>query len=165
MDLLSFIQVTDPTKVKVGEQERAEEEAKLLDSTVGRVVTLLPVSPARSEIVPTLPMVSSSMSATPEHESDIPADSITGLDIRTIGAPERYAVVPLVRTEAVVTSHAVNIPPVPEIGVKVTSHVHASLFQDSDSMETLKADTAGPSYSAKQDLSMDSRVLNSENLH
>ncbi|GKD76091.1 hypothetical protein Tco_1334373, partial [Tanacetum coccineum] len=49
MDLLAFIQVADPTKVKVGERERAEGEAKLLDSTVGRVVPLLPVAPARAD--------------------------------------------------------------------------------------------------------------------
>ncbi|GKG44262.1 hypothetical protein Tco_0485700, partial [Tanacetum coccineum] len=29
MDLLAFIQVEDPTKVKVGERERAKEEARL----------------------------------------------------------------------------------------------------------------------------------------
>ncbi|GJX80888.1 gypsy type transposase [Tanacetum coccineum] len=39
----------DPTKVKVGEKERTKGEAKLLDSTVGRVVPLLPVSPAHAE--------------------------------------------------------------------------------------------------------------------
>ncbi|GKB14309.1 hypothetical protein Tco_0848232 [Tanacetum coccineum] len=49
MDLLAFIQVTDPTKVKVRERKCAEEEARLLDSTIGRVVTLLPVAPARGE--------------------------------------------------------------------------------------------------------------------
>ncbi|GKG37940.1 hypothetical protein Tco_0457163, partial [Tanacetum coccineum] len=49
MDLLAFIHVADPTKVKVEERERAEEEARLLDSTVRRVVLLLPVAPARAE--------------------------------------------------------------------------------------------------------------------
>ncbi|GJT32646.1 hypothetical protein Tco_0923065 [Tanacetum coccineum] len=49
MDLLSFIHVADPTKVKVGERERAEGEARLLDSTVGRVVPLLSVAPARAD--------------------------------------------------------------------------------------------------------------------
>ncbi|GKA96211.1 hypothetical protein Tco_0818306 [Tanacetum coccineum] len=49
MDLLAFIQVADPTKVKVRERERAEEEARLLDSTVGRVVPLLSVTPARAD--------------------------------------------------------------------------------------------------------------------
>ncbi|GJY37759.1 hypothetical protein Tco_0424123 [Tanacetum coccineum] len=49
MDLFAFIQVADPTKVKVVERERVEGEAKIMDSTVGRVVPLLPVAPARAE--------------------------------------------------------------------------------------------------------------------
>ncbi|GJZ82050.1 hypothetical protein Tco_0647044, partial [Tanacetum coccineum] len=48
MDLLSFIQTADPTKVQIGERQRAEGEPKLLDTTVGRVVLLLPVAPARA---------------------------------------------------------------------------------------------------------------------
>nr|GFD14707.1 hypothetical protein [Tanacetum cinerariifolium] len=67
---------------------------------------------------------------------------------------EENDVVPPVMTEVVVTSHAVDIPLVPEMGVKVTSLVRASLFQDSNSTETVKADTASPSYFARQDLSM-----------
>ncbi|GKA70782.1 hypothetical protein Tco_0776921, partial [Tanacetum coccineum] len=49
MDLLSLIQTADPTKVRVGERQRAEDEPKLLDTTVGRVVPLLPIAPARAE--------------------------------------------------------------------------------------------------------------------
>ncbi|GKD47633.1 hypothetical protein Tco_1276609, partial [Tanacetum coccineum] len=49
MDLFDFIQVADPTKVKVVEKERAEGEEKLLDSTAGRVVPLLPIASARAE--------------------------------------------------------------------------------------------------------------------
>ncbi|GKF70017.1 hypothetical protein Tco_0203074, partial [Tanacetum coccineum] len=140
--------------------------------------------------VATLPMITSLVSATPEHESGVPADSITGLNFRTIGASERFvissdsshhsstnasrykvdyvirfSIVPPVMTEVVVTSHAVNVPPVPEMGTKVTAPVHASMFHDSDSTEAMIADIAGPSYSAKQDLSMGSRELNSETLH
>ncbi|GJV60440.1 putative ribonuclease H-like domain-containing protein [Tanacetum coccineum] len=48
MDLLSFIRTADPTKVRVGERQRAEGEPKLLDTTVGHVVPLLPVAPARA---------------------------------------------------------------------------------------------------------------------
>ncbi|GJS73708.1 hypothetical protein Tco_0706549 [Tanacetum coccineum] len=44
MDLLAFIHVADPNKMKVGEWECAEEEARLLDSTIGRVVPLLPIA-------------------------------------------------------------------------------------------------------------------------
>ncbi|GJX82371.1 hypothetical protein Tco_0331852 [Tanacetum coccineum] len=49
MDLLSFVHTADPTKVRIGEQLRGEDEPKLLDTTEGRVVPLLPVAPARSE--------------------------------------------------------------------------------------------------------------------
>ncbi|GJZ34495.1 hypothetical protein Tco_0580312 [Tanacetum coccineum] len=49
MDLLSFIRTADPTKVRVSERQRAEDEPKLLDTIVGRVVPLLPIAPARGE--------------------------------------------------------------------------------------------------------------------
>ncbi|GJY64754.1 hypothetical protein Tco_0466214 [Tanacetum coccineum] len=48
MDLLSFIQTVDPTKVRISERQRAEGEPKLLDTTVGHVVPLLPVAPAHA---------------------------------------------------------------------------------------------------------------------
>ncbi|GJX30739.1 hypothetical protein Tco_0240594 [Tanacetum coccineum] len=48
IDFLSFIQTADPTKVRVGERQRAEGEPKLLDTTVGRVVPFLPIAPARA---------------------------------------------------------------------------------------------------------------------
>nr|GEV30122.1 hypothetical protein [Tanacetum cinerariifolium] len=46
--LLSFIRTADPTKVRIGERQREEDEPKLLETTVGRVVPLLPVTPDRS---------------------------------------------------------------------------------------------------------------------
>nr|GEW10593.1 hypothetical protein [Tanacetum cinerariifolium] len=48
MDLLSFIWTADPTKVRIGERERDEGKPKLLETTVGSVVPLLPVTPDRS---------------------------------------------------------------------------------------------------------------------
>nr|GEW83977.1 hypothetical protein [Tanacetum cinerariifolium] len=48
------------------------------------------------------------------------------------------AVVQPVMTEAVVTSHAVIVPLVPKTNTTVTSPVHASLFQDSDSTDMVK---------------------------
>ncbi|GJR62662.1 hypothetical protein Tco_1504824 [Tanacetum coccineum] len=39
----------DPTKVRIGERQHGEDEPKLLDTTVGRTVPLLPVAPARAE--------------------------------------------------------------------------------------------------------------------
>ncbi|GKF89440.1 hypothetical protein Tco_0263403, partial [Tanacetum coccineum] len=49
MDLLSFIRTADPTKVRIGERHRGEDEPKLLDTTVGRTVPLLPVAFARAQ--------------------------------------------------------------------------------------------------------------------
>ncbi|GJS40454.1 hypothetical protein Tco_0565497 [Tanacetum coccineum] len=46
MDLLSFIQTANPTKVRVGERQRAKDEPRLLDTTMGRVVPLLPIAHA-----------------------------------------------------------------------------------------------------------------------
>nr|GEW24000.1 hypothetical protein [Tanacetum cinerariifolium] len=172
MDLLAFIRTPDPTKVRVAERQRAKDEPRLLESTVGRVVTLLRLlllvlsaswklvltsflmmrlvgteemlmfekeedcccrcwrpfsSPkklredygnlggastagksmfavqslftgamldaeARGEPIPTLPFVTSSVSATPEREDRSPADSVPGLNLRTIGAPQRFVI-------------------------------------------------------------------------
>ncbi|GJZ11958.1 hypothetical protein Tco_0546717 [Tanacetum coccineum] len=50
MDLLSFIRTADPTKVRIGKRQRGEDEPKLLNTTIGRIVHLLPVAPARAEI-------------------------------------------------------------------------------------------------------------------
>ncbi|GJW25214.1 hypothetical protein Tco_0039025 [Tanacetum coccineum] len=48
MNLLSFIRTADPIKVRIGERQRGEDKPKLLDTTIGRVVSLLPVAPARA---------------------------------------------------------------------------------------------------------------------
>ncbi|GKA68865.1 hypothetical protein Tco_0768782 [Tanacetum coccineum] len=48
MDLLSFIRTADPMKVRVSERQRADDEPRILETTVGRVVPLLPVAPART---------------------------------------------------------------------------------------------------------------------
>nr|GEW90022.1 transposase (putative), gypsy type [Tanacetum cinerariifolium] len=50
MDLLSFIRTADPTKVRIGERQHDKDEPKLLETTIGRVVSLLPVAPVRSSI-------------------------------------------------------------------------------------------------------------------
>nr|GEV27407.1 hypothetical protein [Tanacetum cinerariifolium] len=43
-----FNPTSDPTKVRISERECDEDEPKLLETTVGRVVSLLPVTPDRS---------------------------------------------------------------------------------------------------------------------
>nr|GEU65923.1 hypothetical protein [Tanacetum cinerariifolium] len=44
MDIFAFIHALDPTKVRVVEREREEDEPQLLETTVGRTIPLLPVS-------------------------------------------------------------------------------------------------------------------------
>nr|GEX31728.1 hypothetical protein [Tanacetum cinerariifolium] len=247
--------ITNPTKVKVVERECAEGEAKLWDSTVGRIVSLLLVAPAHAvseleasvdklfdkggiteqgdsatdgvhdadiklvtaakdvaavtterprrqrkkgqrgattrgnsvsilkellassilnvkvgvKTVATLPLGTSLVSTTSRREDGNPTDSITGLNLCTIGAFERFiissdsshhssthasraevdsiirfVVLLLIMTEAVVTSHAVNALSilVLEMGTKMTSLVHVYMFYDFDFREIVRADTA-----------------------
>nr|GFA96245.1 hypothetical protein [Tanacetum cinerariifolium] len=46
----------------------------------------------RGEPIPTLPFVTSSVSATPERKDKSPTDSVPGLNLRTIGAPQRFVI-------------------------------------------------------------------------
>ncbi|GKB94698.1 hypothetical protein Tco_0980835 [Tanacetum coccineum] len=279
MDLLAFIHVADPTKVEVGERERAKEEMRLLDSTVGHVVRLLPIAPGRAEseleasverlfdeggsvnqgdsaagggqetetekrqatidaggsshppkklksdhetsnravsagkspsalkellassilnvesgveAVATLPFVTSSVFSILEHESGVPADSITVPNICTIGASERfvissdsshhsgtnafrvegdsiirYAVVLPMMTEAVITTHVASIPSAlaQKPSTKFVTPVHASMFHDSDSMGTVRPDVAGSSHVPGKELSIGSREVDYKSLH
>ncbi|GKC63762.1 hypothetical protein Tco_1096360 [Tanacetum coccineum] len=126
MDLLAFIRTADPTKVKVGERQRAEDEPKLLDSTgdfavggddaaetgVVRIIddeTVAAEKPKRprkkGQVVAdasgsfhppkklredhgTSSEAAIGVSATPEHEGDVPDDSITEANLCTIGPAE-----------------------------------------------------------------------------
>nr|GEV92104.1 hypothetical protein [Tanacetum cinerariifolium] len=174
MDFLAFIRTADPTKVRVAERQRAKNEPRVLESTVGRVLPLFSVVPARAsseleamltdflmrglrkrktavadaggpshppkksredfralggasiadksmavvqslffgamleaeargEPVPTLPFVTSSVSATPEREDRSPADSVPGPNLRTIGAPQRSSA-PAIATVTTITA-------------------------------------------------------------
>ncbi|GJT78818.1 hypothetical protein Tco_1045543 [Tanacetum coccineum] len=186
MDIFTFIHTTDPTKVKVVEWERQEDEPRLLETIVGRIVPLLlvasdygkseldasvdklfdegdsgtqveqgdsadggqdiniqpvtettgivaedtvPLQPqrqrkrkttvsdaggpshplkrlredhgtpsgasnaeVRGEPILTLPFVTSSVSATPKHEDEGHTNSVTELNLRTIGALQRFVI-------------------------------------------------------------------------
>ncbi|GJY06819.1 gypsy type transposase [Tanacetum coccineum] len=121
MDLLTFIRTADPTKVRIGERQCNENEPKLLDTTVGHVVTLLPakqgdsasggqgvgiqpVSGAvetniedvnvavRGELVPSLPFVASFVSTTPERKDERHIDTLAGANLRTVTAPQRFVI-------------------------------------------------------------------------
>nr|GEU38448.1 putative reverse transcriptase domain-containing protein [Tanacetum cinerariifolium] len=107
------------------------------------------------EIVATFPFVTSFVSATLEHESGVPADSITG--------PNLYLspVVSPMMIEVVITTHVASIPYVPalEPSMKVITPVHASMFHDSDSTGTMRPDAAGSSHVSGKELSMGLRRL------
>nr|GEV21488.1 hypothetical protein [Tanacetum cinerariifolium] len=147
MDIFAFIHTSDPTKVKVVERERKEDEPLLLKTTVGHTVPLLPVAHDRGESeldvnvdklfdkggsgtqagqgdsaggggdqginiqpvtettdavtedviplgepIPTMPFVTSFVSATPEREGEGNTDFITGRNLRTISAPQRFVI-------------------------------------------------------------------------
>nr|GEW22072.1 hypothetical protein [Tanacetum cinerariifolium] len=49
MDIFAFIHTSDPTKVKIVKRERKEDEPQLMETTIGRIVPLLPVAPDRDE--------------------------------------------------------------------------------------------------------------------
>nr|GEY71818.1 hypothetical protein [Tanacetum cinerariifolium] len=239
--------VADPTKVKVGEREHVEGEARLLDSTVGRVVPLLPVALARTKseleasmerlfdeggsadqgdsvvdsgqkaesematgvrivadenvgdhgasskaatsgkspvvlrellarsmlnvkagvaTVATLPMVISSVSATPKHENSSHHSSTNAAEVR-IDSFVRSVTPPSLMSKALTTTNVASIPfaPALETGTKVNTLVHALMFLDSDSTGTVKPATAGSSHAPEKELSMGSRDINSETLH
>nr|GEZ38100.1 transposase (putative), gypsy type [Tanacetum cinerariifolium] len=158
MDLLAYIRTADPTKVRVAERQCAKNEPRLLESTVGRVVSLISVAPSHAsrkleasvdklfderasgdgqgadiqpdamttdtivkDVAPLQPrrqrkrktvvadagspfhphknlkedygaLGGASIAATPEREDKSPADSVTGLNLQTIGAPQRYVI-------------------------------------------------------------------------
>nr|GEX00035.1 transposase (putative), gypsy type [Tanacetum cinerariifolium] len=128
MDLLAFIRTADPTKVRVVERQRVENEPRLLESTVRRVVPLLPIALVRdsseleaSDVAPLQPrcprkrktivanvsgpshppkklredygaLGGASTAATPKHEDKSLADSVPGLNLRTIGAPQKFII-------------------------------------------------------------------------
>ncbi|GJU23742.1 hypothetical protein Tco_1157084 [Tanacetum coccineum] len=299
MDLSAFINVADPTLVKVVERERVEGEAKLLETTVGRTVPLLPVALVRSEAsledsvnrlfdeggngnqvdsaigidqnivvepevehvaaeteivkkvtrhhkkrpaaadasgsnhppkklredygtsgghasggkspsvirellassilnaevgvaaIPTLPFVTSSVSATPEKDGDDFTDAVTGPNLRTIGPSVRFVISPdsshhsstkateaevesiprsadpPIMTEAVVTTEAAGVSShlFPKTVVDTSSRFGPDLFLDSDSADTERPVTASTTQRPGKELSMGSREVDSEALH
>nr|GEU75866.1 transposase (putative), gypsy type [Tanacetum cinerariifolium] len=193
MDLFAFIHIPDPTKVRVvernglrnlseedvavGEPRRLQKKRqaatkaggsshppKKLKSDYGapNVVAYAGKSPsdlgdllAKSmlivesdvEVAATLPFVTSSVSAKPE------------CYIGVLTALERF----LISSDS--SHHSFNAYEAEEPGTKVVTPVHASMFQDSNSIGTMRPDVAGPSHAPEKELSVGSREVNSENLH
>nr|GEZ31613.1 hypothetical protein [Tanacetum cinerariifolium] len=170
MDLRVFIHVVDPTKVRVVERELAEGEVKLLDSTVGRVVPLLPVAPARAESE-----LEASVNKLFDEDGNADQGNFATGDTAAVTAerPKRHRKKRLAVTDAsviievVITAATAGISsaPIRETSAKVNTPVHASMFHDSDPVGTVKPDVAGPSHLPGKELSLGSREVDSEHLH
>ncbi|GJS48004.1 hypothetical protein Tco_0955179 [Tanacetum coccineum] len=144
------------------------------------------------EDMATLPLITSSVSATPEHEGYNLTDSVIGANLYTIGmavrfvissdsshhsstnAPEaevdyviRSAAPHQVITKVVITSATAGFPfaPASKTGAMVDTPIHASMFHDSDLVGMVKPDVACPSYLPGKELSLGSREVDSEHLH
>nr|GEV00588.1 transposase (putative), gypsy type [Tanacetum cinerariifolium] len=121
-------------KVRIGERQRGEDEPKLLETTVGRVVLLLPVAPACSlgeveasvdklfdegcsgepshpagEVIPTLPFVTSFVSTTPEPEGGDHTQSLAGANLPEIDS--------VVRTFVPIMTSVTTTPPTTDLVV------------------------------------------------
>ncbi|GJU23472.1 hypothetical protein Tco_1156814 [Tanacetum coccineum] len=88
MDLFAFIHTPDPTKVKVVERERKEDEPLLLQTTVGRTVPLLPVAPdsAESELEASVDRLFDEGRSGDQTEQGGSAGSGRGADIQLVSA-------------------------------------------------------------------------------
>ncbi|GJU84280.1 hypothetical protein Tco_1291826 [Tanacetum coccineum] len=86
MDIFSFIHTPDPTKVKVVEQERKEDEPLLLQTTVGRTVPLLLVAPdhAESELEASVDKLFDEGGSGDQTEQGGSASSGRGVDIQLV---------------------------------------------------------------------------------
>nr|GEZ24174.1 hypothetical protein [Tanacetum cinerariifolium] len=144
MDLRVFIHVVDPTKVRVVERELAEGEVKLLDSTVGRVVPLLPVAPARAESE-----LEASVNKLFDEDGNADQGNFATGDTAAVTAerPKRHRKKRLAVTDASVI-----------IEVVITAAT-------ADPVGTVKPDVAGPSHLPGKELSLGSREVDSEHLH
>ncbi|GJU09972.1 hypothetical protein Tco_1132368 [Tanacetum coccineum] len=142
--------------------------------------------------MPTLPFVTSSVSAMPGNEDVAPFDSVTGANLCSIGLAVRFvissdsshhsstnapgakvdsvirsAVPPPVTTEAVITTSDAHVSPVPvpRVANKVIPQVQQSIFHESTSADAIKPDVTDPSHPLGKDLSLGSREVDFENLH
>nr|GEW45908.1 hypothetical protein [Tanacetum cinerariifolium] len=81
---------------KLREDYRALGEAYTAGKSMSAVQSLFTRAvldaEAIGEPIPTLPFVTSSVSATPKREDKSPADSVPGLNLQTIGAPQRFVI-------------------------------------------------------------------------
>ncbi|GKE89765.1 hypothetical protein Tco_1567240, partial [Tanacetum coccineum] len=141
--------------------------------------------------IPTLPFVTSSISATPEKDDDDFTDVVTGPNLRTIGPSVRFVISPdsshhsstkateaevesiprsadpPIMTKDVVTTEVVGVSSYlfPKTVVDTSSRFGPDLFLDSDSADTRRSVIASTAQRPGRELSMGSREVDSEALH
>nr|GEV96404.1 hypothetical protein [Tanacetum cinerariifolium] len=112
----------------------------------------------------TVPFVMSFVTPTPKHEGGGGEDYAIGPIIRTQPALERFVVVqatPPVLNMAVTTTVVLGATSVPVYDLSV-GQVNLSIFKDSASLTTTKADVAGPSQPVGTDLSAGSFYISQD---
>ncbi|GJS36545.1 hypothetical protein Tco_0534927 [Tanacetum coccineum] len=124
MDLFAFIHTPDPTKVKIAERERGEDERPLLETTVGRTVPLLLIMAARSK-----------------SELDLSIDEL--FDEGGSGDQTEHK-------DSASGEHGVNIQPVCEAVETVVAEVVPVPQRRHRKRKTVVADAGGPSHHAKK---------------
>nr|GEY64330.1 hypothetical protein [Tanacetum cinerariifolium] len=138
MDLFAFIQVANPTKVRVVERER-------------RVVLLLPVASARAESE-----LETNVDKLFDEGGSADQGILLSVSVRAVpllillsGSTSVLLVhlkgslfLKILPTTLVQMLLELKVILLSETGTKITSLVHASMFHDSDSTETVKADDA-----------------------
>nr|GEV53144.1 hypothetical protein [Tanacetum cinerariifolium] len=190
MDFFGYIHVSNPTKVRVVERERAEGEPQVLEMTFGHTVPLLPIAYDRadSDLEASVNRLfdedGSGAAATDAGGSFHPPMKLRSDYIALSVAPSAgkplFGLRDLLARSMLNIDSGAEIPPfivlmlsrlkvvllsAPERSTKVVTPVHASMFQDSDSAATVRPDIAGSSHVPEKELSLGSRDVNSKSLH
>ncbi|GJR69073.1 hypothetical protein Tco_0015138 [Tanacetum coccineum] len=127
MNIFAFIHISDPTKVKIAERERIEGEPRLLETTFGRTVPLLPVAPdpGESELETSVDkLFDKGGSGTQAEQGDSAGGGGGG--------------------------QGVNIQPVTKVADAATEDVALAQPRHQKKRKTLVADAGGPSHPPKK---------------
>ncbi|GJW81913.1 hypothetical protein Tco_0145888 [Tanacetum coccineum] len=141
------------------------------------------------EAMATLPLNTSSVSATRKREGGNPTNSVIGPNLHTIDPSKRFIISSdssdrsstnatevevdtfirsaaplLVMTKAMISTSITSVPfiPFPEAAAKITSQVQHSIFNDSSSASNMKPNITGPSHLHGKELLMGSWEINSD---
>ncbi|GJT37269.1 hypothetical protein Tco_0937134 [Tanacetum coccineum] len=89
IEVVAYVQQKRPRKRKTMAVDAGGKSRSSLQRLLAGAVLNVDV---RGEVIPTLPFVTSSVSATPERETGDHTDSVTRHNLRTVGAPQRFVI-------------------------------------------------------------------------